>query len=233
MSVLSWACATPVYQAVSEAPRASRKPVPLTPRQQVVANAHEQTKLTTAYDPAYVKLDYPNGDVPRDRGVCADVVVRALRAAQVDLQKEVHEDMARAFARYPQKWGAKGTDANIDHRRVPNLMTWFTRQKKHLPVTTQAADYQPGDVVAWELNAASGQLHIGVVSDVRVPGAAHYAIIHNISAGARLEDVLFAWKIIGHYRYFPSDTEDEPKNETQPQTHIRTRPDRQEIKDRR
>jgi hypothetical protein len=102
--------------------------------------------------------------------------------------------------------GSRGTDANIDHRRVPNLMTWFTRQKKHLPVTTQAADYQPGDVVAWELDAVSGQLHIGIVSDVKVTGATHYAVIHNINSGARLEDVLFAWKIIGHYRYFSDET---------------------------
>jgi uncharacterized protein len=163
-------------------------------------------------------LSYPNGDVPIATGVCADVVVRAFRGAGVDLQKEVHEDMKRAFAKYPNKWGAKGTDANIDHRRVPNLMTWFARQQKSLPVSDQAEAYQPGDVVAWELNQATGQLHIGLVSDVKVTGANHFAIVHNISSGAQLADVLFAWKIIGHYRYF---TDEKP---------IRTRPHRQKIK---
>ena len=228
LSALWLACAAPASQALRQPPPTPRAAVPLTLRQRVIANAVEQTQRTTAYDPAYVALTYPNGDLPIDRGVCADVIVRALRAANLDLQKEIHEDMQRAFAKYPQKWGAKSTDANIDHRRVPNLMTWFARQQKSLPVSERAADYLPGDVVAWELNADTGQLHIGLVSDTKVAGANHYAIVHNISSGAQFADVLFAWKIIGHYRYFS----DEPKNSNHEKP-IRTRPDRQKIKDRR
>jgi uncharacterized protein YijF (DUF1287 family) len=170
------------------------------PLEKVLAGAIEQTGQTTSYDPAYVKLNYPNGDVPIDRGVCADVIVRAFRKGGVDLQKELHEDMKNNFAKYPQKWGAKKTDRNIDHRRVPNLMTWFERQGKSLSLSQDARDYQPGDVVAWELD--NGLLHIGLVSEIRIKGADRPAIVHNIGAGARLEDALFAWKIIGHYRYF-------------------------------
>lgn len=171
-----------------------------TPLEKLNASAIEQTTYTTSYDPAYVKLDYPNGDVPKETGVCSDVVVRAFRAAGIDLQKELHEDMARNFAKYPKKWGARKPDKNIDHRRVPNLMTWFARQGKELPITKTDQDYQPGDVVAWELD--SGLVHIGLVSKIKAEGSQRYAIAHNIGAGARLEDVLFQWKIIGHYRYF-------------------------------
>lgn len=171
-----------------------------TPLDKLNASAIEQTTYTTGYDPAYVKLDYPNGDVPKETGVCADVVVRAFRAAGIDLQKELHEDMTRSFAKYPKKWNAKRPDKNIDHRRVPNLMTWFNRKGKELPITKTEQDYQPGDVVAWQLD--SGLVHIGLVSKIKVEGSDRYAIAHNIGAGARLEDVLFQWKIIGHYRYF-------------------------------
>lgn len=171
-----------------------------TPLEKLNASAIEQTTYTTGYDPAYVKLDYPNGDVPKETGVCADVVVRAFRAAGIDLQKELHEDMTASFAKYPKKWNAKRPDKNIDHRRVPNLMTWFNRKGKELPITKTDQDYQPGDVVAWELG--SGLLHIGLVSKIKVEGQERCAIAHNIGAGARLEDVLFQWKIIGHYRYF-------------------------------
>jgi uncharacterized protein YijF (DUF1287 family) len=171
-----------------------------TPLEKINASAIEQTTQTTSYDPAYFKLDYPNGDVPLQTGVCADVIVRAFRKADIDLQKELHEDMKRSFSKYPQKWGARRPDRNIDHRRVPNLMTWFDRQGKNLPMTKDAKDYQPGDIVAWELD--NGLFHIGMVSKIKVEGADRYAVVHNIGAGARLEDVLFAWKIIGHYRYF-------------------------------
>lgn len=164
------------------------------------ASAIEQTTYTTGYDPAYVKLDYPNGDVPKETGVCADVVVRAFRSAGIDLQKELHEDMTASFAKYPKKWNAKKPDKNIDHRRVPNLMTWFKRKGKELPITKNDKDYQPGDVVAWELD--NGLVHIGLVSKIKVEGAERFAVVHNIGAGARLEDVLFQWKMIGHYRYF-------------------------------
>lgn len=171
-----------------------------TPLEKLNASAIEQTTYTTGYDPAYVRLDYPNGDVPKETGVCADVVVRAFRSAGLDLQKELHEDMAASFARYPKKWNAKKPDKNIDHRRVPNLMTWFKRKGKELPITKSDKDYQPGDVVAWELD--SGLVHIGLVSKIKADGGERFAIAHNIGAGARLEDVLFQWKIIGHYRYF-------------------------------
>jgi hypothetical protein len=172
------------------------------PRQavQVVAGAIEQTGYTHLYDPAYVQLAYPGGDPPPDRGVCSDVVVRAFRRAGVDLQKEVHEDMARNFSVYPNQWHLRAPDPNIDHRRVPNLMTYFTRMGKSVPVSRKPEDYAPGDVVAWDLGG--GLLHIGVVSDTRASGSRDYEIVHNIGAGARLEDVLFSWTIIGHYRYF-------------------------------
>jgi len=171
-----------------------------TPLEKINASAIEQTTQTTGYDSSYVKLDYPNGDVPLDTGVCADVVVRAFRKAGIDLQKELHEDMKKNFAKYPQKWGARRPDTNIDHRRVPNLMTWFDRQGKAQPITKDAKDYLPGDVIAWHLD--NGLPHIGMVSKIKVEGTERYAMVHNIGLGARVEDALFAWKITGHYRYF-------------------------------
>ena len=167
---------------------------------QVVTGAVEQTGYTHLYDPAYVLLAYPGGDPPPDRGVCSDVVVRAFRRAGIDLQKEVHEDMARHFSAYPKRWHASAPDPNIDHRRVPNLMTYFARMGKSLPTSARPEDYAPGDVVAWDLGG--GVLHIGVVSDTRAADFSAYEVVHNIGAGARLEDVLFSWSIIGHYRYF-------------------------------
>lgn len=167
---------------------------------QFVAAAIEQSNITTGYDPSYVKLDYPNGDVSSDTGVCSDVVVRAFRKTGIDLQKEVHEDMQRAWSEYPRKWGARGTDTNIDHRRVLNLTTYFDRQGKSLPVTNERADYLPGDVVAWELS--DGVEHIGIMTNVWSEPDKHCLVVHNIGAGARVEDMLLAWKIIGHYRYF-------------------------------
>ena len=167
---------------------------------QVVAGAVEQTGYTRLYDPAYVQLAYPGGDPPPDRGVCSDVVVRAFRRAGLDLQKEIHEDMARHFAAYPKLWHLRAPDPNIDHRRVPNLMTYFTRMGKSLPITKKVEDYAPGDIVTWDLG--NGLLHLGVVTDTRAADTGDYEIVHNIGAGARLEDVLFSWTIIGHYRYF-------------------------------
>jgi uncharacterized protein YijF (DUF1287 family) len=167
---------------------------------QFVEAAVEQSKLTTGYDPSYVKLDYPNGDVPSNTGVCSDVVVRAFRKTGIDLQKEVHEDMLRAWSEYPRKWGARGTDSNIDHRRVLNLTTYFTRQGKSLPITNERADYLPGDLVAWELS--DGVEHIGILTNLWSETDQHYLVVHNIGSGARIEDVLLSWKIIGHYRYF-------------------------------
>ncbi|MBC8137351.1 MAG: DUF1287 domain-containing protein [Fibrella sp.] len=166
----------------------------------MLENARKQTSQTHLYDPAYVSLTYPNGDVPIERGVCTDVVIRALRASGIDLQKLVHEDMRRSFRAYPSKWGAKRPDPNIDHRRVPNLQTYFRRHGKSLPVTQNKGDYRPGDIVSWKL--PNGLDHTGIVSDATVPGQTRNAVIHNIGRGTEQEDVLFAWKITGHYRYF-------------------------------
>jgi uncharacterized protein len=190
-------------QASQAAKRVAEQPDAARPRERLIAAGVEQTTYTTSYDPAYVKLAYPGGDVARETGVCADVIVRAFRACGVDLQKEVHEDMARSFAAYPQLWRARGPDANIDHRRVANLMKWFERRGKALSVSDRAEDYAPGDVVAWDLG--NGRLHIGLVTDIKTGGgdSPHgLAVVHNISAGAKLEPVLFAWKVVGRYRYF-------------------------------
>src|SRR5262245_21983851 len=164
------------------------------------AGAIEQTTQTTGYDGSYVKLDYPNGDVPPSTGVCADVVVRAFRKAGIDLQKELHEDMKKNFAEYPKKWGARKPDANIDHRRVPNLMTWFDRQGKARPITKDAKDYLPGDVVAWDVD--QGLPHIGMVSKIKVEGTERYAVVHNMGLGVGTGGVLLLWRVSGHYRYF-------------------------------
>ncbi|MGL5061004.1 MAG: DUF1287 domain-containing protein [Microcoleus sp.] len=166
---------------------------------QVIENAIAQTKITNSYDPSYVAIPYPGGDVPMNTGVCTDVIIRAFRQVKVDLQKEVHEDMRQNFTAYPKDWNLTTTDRNIDHRRVPNLMVFLKRKGKSLPVTRDAANYQPGDLVTWDLGG--GESHIGIVSNVRSTSG-RLAIVHNIGAGTRLEDVLFNWQIIGHYRYF-------------------------------
>ncbi|HEY7213673.1 MAG TPA: DUF1287 domain-containing protein [Thermoanaerobaculia bacterium] len=158
--------------------------------------AGRQVGVTTQYDPSYVRLAYPGGDVPLDRGVCADVVVRAFRAIGVDLQVEVHRDMQRNFSAYPRNWGLTSPDRNIDHRRVPNLMRYFERQGKRLSLD---GAYEPGDVVAWRL--PNGLHHIGVVAAGRVPRESRPYVVHNIGAGTQKEDVLYAFEIIGHYRW--------------------------------
>ena len=167
----------------------------------MLENAHRQTEITKSYNPDYVVIAYPNGDIAPEKGVCTDVVIRAFRAAGVDLQREIHEDMQANFSVYPTKWGLPAPDTNIDHRRVPNLQTFFTRKGKALPITDKAENYQPGDVVSWDLNN-KGLTHIGVVSNVWNAETKRYSIIHNIGAGAEIEDVLFDWKITGHFRYF-------------------------------
>jgi uncharacterized protein YijF (DUF1287 family) len=193
----------PQSAAVPPTPASTVQPLPAntSPQlKQLVEAAIEQSQVTTGYDPAWVRIEYPNGDVPANTGVCSDVIVRAFRKAGIDLQKEVHEDMTRAWSEYPRKWGAQGPDTNIDHRRVLNLTTYFERQHKSLPITNERGDYLPGDVVAWELS--DGIEHIGIVTNLYSESDKHCLIVHNIGAGARLEDVLLAWKIIGHYRYF-------------------------------
>jgi uncharacterized protein len=165
---------------------------------QVLQAAMAQTKYTRGYDPAYVAIAYPGGDVPRESGVCTDVVIRAFRAIGVDLQQEVHEDMKRNFAAYPPDWGLSGTDPNIDHRRVPNLMKYFERQGKAIAITNRKEDYLPGDVVTW--NLGEGQEHIGIVTQFKSAQTGQFLMVHNIGAGARLEDIVLNWPVIGHYR---------------------------------
>jgi uncharacterized protein len=163
----------------------------------LVVAARRQIGVTVVYDPAYVRLPYPGGDVPASRGVCTDVVIRAFRAQGVDLQQRVHEDMRAHFAKYPQKWGLRRPDSNIDHRRVPNLQTWFSRQGWSQAATRNAADYRAGDLVTWML---PGNLpHIGIVSD-RKSLTGTPLIIHNIGNGAREDNILFDYPINGHYR---------------------------------
>jgi len=166
----------------------------------LVAGAESQIGRTVRYDPAYERLAYPNGDVPQERGVCTDVIVRAYRSGLgVDLQRLVHEDMRRNFKAYPALWGLKRPDPNIDHRRVPNLAAFFRRSKAALPVSDDPRDYRPGDVVAQKLS--NGLAHIGLVTHRANSDGARPLVVHNIGAGARLEDVLFAFTITGHYRF--------------------------------
>ena len=166
----------------------------------IIDGAVDQVGKTTGYDPSYQKLDYPNGDVPIETGVCSDVIVRAFRKGGIDLQKEVHEDMKDNFSAYPTKWGLRGPDSNIDHRRVPNLMTYFARKGKSLPSVAGSENFLPGDIVTWDLG--TGTDHVGMVVNVWYKPSQRYLIVHNIGAGTRMEDVLFAWTITGHYRYF-------------------------------
>jgi uncharacterized protein len=166
------------------------------------AAALERTQHAVRYDPAYVRLAYPGGDVPAGTGVCTDEVIRAYRTVGIDLQKEVHEDMAANFAAYPRKWGRQEPDPNIDHRRVPNLMVFFSRKGESLPISGRAEDYAPGDLVTWDLGR--GLTHIGMVVDRKTLITRRHMIVHNMGEGPKMEDVLFDWKITGHYRYFGS-----------------------------
>jgi len=158
----------------------------------------KQIGVTTKYDSKYSNLKYPGGDVPMERGVCTDVLIRAMRNQKVDLQKDIHEDMQSHFDVYPKKWGLSITDSNIDHRRVENIQCFFHRIGKDQPITDDANDYKPGDIVTWQLRG--GRSHIGIVSLQK--NGDHYLIVHNIGGGTQLEDYLFAKKITGHYRYW-------------------------------
>jgi len=168
----------------------------------LVDAALDQVGVTVIYDPAYVRLDYPDGDVPAERGVCTDVVVRAYRKAfDVDLQRLVNEDMRAAFSAYPTIWGRKQPDRNIDHRRVPNLETFFKRKGAALEVVDDPAVYRPGDLVTQRL---PGNLpHIAIVTGRMTPDGKRPLVVHNIGAGARVEDTLFAFRIVGHFRFAP------------------------------
>jgi uncharacterized protein YijF (DUF1287 family) len=169
---------------------------------QLVAAAIERTHHVVRYDPAYVRISYPGGDVPADTGVCTDEIIRSYRRVGVDLQKEVHEDMVRNFGVYPRSWRwlLSRPDPNIDHRRVPNLMVFFARKGESLSLSGRADDYTPGDLVTWDLGG--GVPHIGVVVDQKSATSGRYMLVHNIGQGPRMEDVLFNWKVTGHYRYF-------------------------------
>ena len=160
----------------------------------LVTDARSQIWKTLYYDPSYTQLKYPMGDVPIVKGVCTDVVVRALRHQDIDLQQRIHEDMKANFKKYPQKWGLKGTDKNIDHRRVPNIMTYFQRQGYYV----NDQKYRAGDIVAWDLG--KGLTHIGIISDKTTMMTNTPLVIHNIGYGARENDILYEYKIIGHYR---------------------------------
>jgi len=163
--------------------------------------ALELTEQNVIYDPSYFSIDYPNGDVPSNKGVCTDVVIRAYRKIGIDLQKEVHEDMKANFSVYPKNWGLTSTDKNIDHRRVPNLMTYFKRQGAEKPISDNPEDYASGDVVCW--NLGGGTTHIGIVVDKKSEDENRNLIVHNIGGGQVLADCLFSYTIIGHYRYKP------------------------------
>ncbi len=174
----------------------------------IVLAAIDQTHQNVRYDGSYFSIAYPNGDVPANVGVCTDVIIRSYRKLGVDLQVLVHEDMVKNFRLYPSKrlWGLKSTDRNIDHRRVPNLQVFFSRHGKVLPVTDQVQDYAPGDIVTWML---PGNLpHIGIVTDKTSRGTGNPFIVHNIGAGPKLEDMIFSYKITGHYRYVPHKLND-------------------------
>ena len=167
----------------------------------LVDASRAQIGVTLRYDPSYVRLAYPGGDVPIERGVCTDVLIRAYRAVGIDLQQQVHEDMRAHFSEYPKDWGLRSTDRNIDHRRVPNLAHFFTRHGQSLGTRSTDAEYLPGDLVTWRL--PSGVPHIGIVSDRR-SAAGTPLVVHNIGAGTREEDALREFAITGHFRYRPT-----------------------------
>jgi uncharacterized protein len=168
---------------------------------QLADSALTLTKENVRYDPAYFEIGYPNGDVPKGKGVCTDVIIRAFRKMKIDLQKEVHEDMKTNFALYPKKWGLSAPNKSIDHRRVPNLLTFFNRHGNRKSITTNSEDYYPGDIVCWNLGGAI--THIGIVTNQLSDDQQRHLIVHNIGAGQVLEDCLFNYKIIGHYSYKP------------------------------
>lgn len=177
---------------------AQGQPIPPGYGQRLAAAALEQTRTSVTYDGSYRRIPYPGGDVPANIGVCADVIVRAYRSLGTDLQVRVHEDMRRHFAAYPKMWGLTKPDTNIDHRRVPNLRTYFRREGAELEVSTEASRYRAGDVVTWTVPPHLP--HIGIVSD-RMAESGRPLIVHNIGRGPELEDMLFSFPITGHYRY--------------------------------
>jgi uncharacterized protein YijF (DUF1287 family) len=199
-SPVGWAETAPTpTRGPTGRPPISRTIAPADLGARIAAAAEAQVGVTTIYDAQYVKLAYPNGDVPIERGVCTDVIVRAFRTIGVDLQARVHEDMRKNFSAYPKDWGLTAPDPSIDHRRVQNLTTYFERMGKRIKAMEADEDFKPGDVVAWRL---SGWMqHIGIVALDRAPGADRYYMIHNIGAGTQKEDMLRSYTILGHYRW--------------------------------
>lgn len=172
------------------------------PQAEVLSLSNAAIALTNdrvTYDPSYFSIPYPNGDVPADKGVCTDVIIRAYRKLGIDLQKEVHEDIKKNFSLYPNKWGLTKPDKNIDHRRVPNLMTYFSRFGTIKVISKNPNDYHPGDIVAW--NLGGNLTHIGIVINHKSENGERYLIVHNIGNGQEISDCLFTYKIIGHYSY--------------------------------
>nr|ELR5071493.1 DUF1287 domain-containing protein [Providencia rettgeri]ELR5223356.1 DUF1287 domain-containing protein [Providencia rettgeri] len=167
----------------------------------LLAKHAEQLPRLVIYDPSYRQISYPNGDVPEQYGVCSDVVIRSYRKIGIDLQQLVHEDMKANFRQYPSQrmWGLRKPDTNIDHRRVPNLEAFFSRKGKNKPISKNASDYIPGDIVSWRLD--NGRPHIGVVTSRKSSNTQNYLVMHNIGYGQVFEDVLFRWDIVGHYSY--------------------------------
>lgn len=166
---------------------------------QLVEAAHDRVKHRVTYSGRYYSIDYPNGDVPANIGVCTDVIIRSYRALGVDLQQLVHEDMKDNFSLYPNNWGLTKPDPNIDHRRVPNLQVFFERFGKSKSISQNPSDYQPGDIVTWML--AGNLPHIGIVSDKTSADGERYMIVHNIGAGPKLDDFLFGARVTGHYSF--------------------------------
>ena len=155
------------------------------------------TKDKVQYDPAYLSLKYPNGDVPADKGVCTDVIIRAYRKLGIDLQKEVHEDMQDNFEAYPKNWHLRKTDTNIDHRRVPNLMTFFTRKGEKKTVTNDPENYHYGDIVTWDVS--SNLPHVGILINQKSADKKRYLVVHNVGRGQEISDCLFAYTLTGHF----------------------------------
>lgn len=168
--------------------------------QSLAEAALDRTTQNVVYDGSYHSIAYPGGDVPANIGVCTDVVIRSYRALGIDLQKLVHEDMRANFASYPKIWGLTSTDRNIDHRRVPNLRVFFSRRGQTLPLSEAPEDYLPGDLVTWNLNKNGSLPHIGILSNQKSSKGVPL-VVHNIGFGPQIEDMLFDYKMTGHYRY--------------------------------
>lgn len=201
-----YACGNDTVNATTTASaveQARNRPQILLPKAEATGNklaaaAESIIDPNVRYIPDYIVLDYPNGDVPAGTGVCTDVVIRSLRKLNIDLQKEVHEDMKAHFSAYPTTWGLSAADKNIDHRRVPNLMKYFERKGYAQTLSQEGKNFLPGDIVTWVLS--NGMTHIGIVSSNVNQSGSNYQIIHNIGGGQVEEDVLFAYTITGHYR---------------------------------